>query len=452
MRRRAEPLVDRVAFEVRAGEIVGIAGVAGNGQSELVEALAGLRGRTAAGVRIAGRDVTAATSRRIAPPASPTSPRIAPRSARRSRRRGRQSRDGLSSRAAARARPPARPARPRAARARTDRALRHPDRERAAPVARSRAATCKRWWWRANSPTRRRLLIAEQPTRGVDIGAIEFIHEQLVAERDQGRAVLLVSAELTEILALSDRILVMYEGRILADVPRRRGDEETARPADGGAARAAGMSATPGAAATAPAVPLAILSAAVSARCSFSLPAPIRCRLCAIVVGALAPDNLANTLNWAMPLVGMTLVAAIPLRGGMINLGGDGQMVLGALVGAMIAAVAAAARPFSPAVAFIGAGLAAGLYAALAALGEMRFRIPMLISSLLLSYPAVGVASYLAAFPFAIRPPACRRPPSSRKAPACRRWSAPSMSGSSSSSPSRGCSSSSTAAPWSATS
>ena len=67
------------------------------------------------------------------------------------------------------------------------------------------------------------MLIAEQPTRGVDVGAIEFIHGQLVAERDKGRAVLLVSAELSEILALSDRILVMYEGRILADVPRSAG-------------------------------------------------------------------------------------------------------------------------------------------------------------------------------------------------------------------------------------
>ena len=55
-----------------------------------------------------------------------------------------------------------------------------------------------------------------------------------------------------------------------------------------------------------------------------------------IVTGALLPDNLPNTLNWAVPLVGMTLVAAIPLRGGMINLGGDGQMVIGGLVAALI--------------------------------------------------------------------------------------------------------------------
>ena len=71
---------------------------------------------------------------------------------------------------------------------------------------------------REPGPSGAPVLIAEQPTRGVDVGAIEFIHGQLVAERDKGRAVLLVSAELTEILALSDRVLVMYEGRVIAEV------------------------------------------------------------------------------------------------------------------------------------------------------------------------------------------------------------------------------------------
>jgi simple sugar transport system ATP-binding protein len=72
-----------------------------------------------------------------------------------------------------------------------------------------------------------KVLIAEQPTRGVDVGATEFIHGQLLAERDKGRAILLVSAELSEILALSDRVLVMYEGRILADVPRGEANEQS---------------------------------------------------------------------------------------------------------------------------------------------------------------------------------------------------------------------------------
>ncbi|HEX8037209.1 MAG TPA: ATP-binding cassette domain-containing protein, partial [Ktedonobacterales bacterium] len=70
------------------------------------------------------------------------------------------------------------------------------------------------------------VLLASQPTRGVDIGAIEFIHRQLVTQRDAGAAILLVSAELDEIRSLSDRIAVMYEGRIVSiespDVPEER--------------------------------------------------------------------------------------------------------------------------------------------------------------------------------------------------------------------------------------
>ena len=117
-----------------------------------------------------------------------------------------------------------------------------------------------------------------------------------------------------------------------------------------------------------------------------------------IVVGALSRNHLADTLNWAAPLVGMTLAAAIPLRGGLINLGGDGQMALGALTGALVPL--ALPGPLALPAALIAAATTGGAYAALAALGEIGFRIPMLVSSLLLSYPAVGFASYLARFPF----------------------------------------------------
>jgi ABC-type uncharacterized transport system ATPase subunit len=69
-----------------------------------------------------------------------------------------------------------------------------------------------------------RLMIASQPTRGVDVGSIEFIHSQIIHERDNGTAVLVVSSELDEVVGLADRIAVMYRGRILAtvspDMPR----------------------------------------------------------------------------------------------------------------------------------------------------------------------------------------------------------------------------------------
>ena len=69
------------------------------------------------------------------------------------------------------------------------------------------------------------VLLVGQPTRGVDIGAIEFIHRNLVAQRDRGAAILLVSVELDEIMSLSDRIVVMYEGRIVGRVDGARADE-----------------------------------------------------------------------------------------------------------------------------------------------------------------------------------------------------------------------------------
>jgi simple sugar transport system ATP-binding protein len=71
-----------------------------------------------------------------------------------------------------------------------------------------------------------RVLIAAQPTRGLDVGAIEFVHRRLVEERDEGRAVLLVSLELEEVLSLADRILVIYEGRIVGEFDPNVTEEE----------------------------------------------------------------------------------------------------------------------------------------------------------------------------------------------------------------------------------
>ena len=95
----------------------------------------------------------------------------------------------------------------------------------------------------------------------------------------------------------------------------------------------------------------------------------------------------------------MALAAAIPLRGGMVNLGGDGQLVIGGLIGALAPLFLPVPGGFDAVAGLALAGLGGGLYAALAAWGEVRHGVPMLISSLLLSYPAIGVASYLARFP-----------------------------------------------------
>jgi simple sugar transport system ATP-binding protein len=71
-----------------------------------------------------------------------------------------------------------------------------------------------------------KVLVAAQPTRGLDVGAIEFVHRRLIEQRDAGRGVLLVSLELEEIRSLSDRVLVMYDGRFVAELPPEASEEE----------------------------------------------------------------------------------------------------------------------------------------------------------------------------------------------------------------------------------
>ena len=83
------------------------------------------------------------------------------------------------------------------------------------------------------------MLIAAQPTRGLDVGAIEYLHRRLVEERDEGRAILLISLELDEILSLSDRILVLYEGQIAGEHEGEVSEEEIGLEMLGGRRKAA---------------------------------------------------------------------------------------------------------------------------------------------------------------------------------------------------------------------
>jgi simple sugar transport system ATP-binding protein len=84
-----------------------------------------------------------------------------------------------------------------------------------------------------------KLLVAHQPTRGLDVGAIEFVHRQLIEQRDAGKAVLLVSLESEEVRSLADRILVIYEGRIVAEFPPEATEEELGIAMTGGTVAAA---------------------------------------------------------------------------------------------------------------------------------------------------------------------------------------------------------------------
>jgi len=214
---RGHETVKGVDLEVRAGEIVGIAGVAGNGQDELVEAIIGLRTPTKGTVRLGDRDVTGWSPRRL----NESGVGYVPAD---------RHRFGLilsfplydNLVLTSYYRPPF-----------AKGFLRQDD-----AIVTAAEASIEKYDIRTPSASVTvgtlsggnqqkvvvarefdrdlRLLILDQPTRGLDVGSIEFIHRRIIAQRDAGAAVLLVSAELDEVLEMSDRIGVMFGGRIVA--------------------------------------------------------------------------------------------------------------------------------------------------------------------------------------------------------------------------------------------
>ena len=235
---RRDRAVDGVSLTVAPGEILGLAGVEGNGQTELVESIAGLRPATAGAVLLGGYDITRSTvaaraasglshipedrhQRGLVLDYSVAENLVLGRQHEFTARGGTLDRRRIADYAAERIATfdirPADPALPA-------RALSGGNQQKIV-IAREMGRPFL-------------VLLAAQPTRGVDVGAIEFIHAKLRAARDAGTAVLLVSAELTEILALADRIAVMYGGRIVALVPRADASEEVLGPYMTGARRA----------------------------------------------------------------------------------------------------------------------------------------------------------------------------------------------------------------------
>ena len=213
---RGVPRLHEISLELHAGEILGIAGVEGNGQAELVEVVTGLRAPESGRVEILGRDCTRATPADVSAAGLGHVPGdrlrdavVADLSVEDNLLLGRQreprfrrgpavAREAVHTYAVAsldgfdvRPRDPALPLR----------ALSGGNQQKAV-LARELSR-------------RPKVLVAAHPTRGVDIGAVEQIHRRLLEERDRGTAILLVSADLGEILALSDRVAVMYGGRIV---------------------------------------------------------------------------------------------------------------------------------------------------------------------------------------------------------------------------------------------
>ena len=224
---RASVVVDDLTLEVRAGEVLGIAGVQGNGQSELVEAITGLRAAQRGSVRLLGHDMTGATPRAVAEAGVSHVPEdrhrhglvlsysIADNLVLSSYYREPFAHGILVD--------------DDAIDANAEKLVKEYDVR--TPSAQVAAATLSGGNQQKVVIAREfsrpvKLLIAAQPTRGLDVGSIEFIHKGIIRQRDAGSAVLLVSAELDEILALSDRIAVMFHGKIIATVPASEATRE----------------------------------------------------------------------------------------------------------------------------------------------------------------------------------------------------------------------------------
>jgi simple sugar transport system ATP-binding protein len=219
--------VDQVSFEVKAGEILGIAGVQGNGQTQLVEALTGLREVESGKIQINGTETTNFSPREVTEVGSAHVPED-------------RQRDGLVlpfsvadnlvlntyyqppytkglslqqaeiDRAAAE--------RVKAFDVRTPSIF--------IPVSNLSGGNQQKVIVAREFSRPIKLLIASQPTRGLDVGSIEYIHDQILKKRNDGCAVLLVSPELDEIMSLSDRIAVMFEGKFIAILPAEEATRE----------------------------------------------------------------------------------------------------------------------------------------------------------------------------------------------------------------------------------
>jgi ABC-type uncharacterized transport system ATPase subunit len=207
-----------VSFEVRAGEIVGIAGVDGNGQSELIDAITGLQKVVSGRILVGGREISHASARDMLDAGVGHIPEDR-------QRRGLVLEFSIAENIALHdyAKPPDAQYGwlfPRRLIARAATLIREFDVRGGGPLTRAgglsggnqqKVVAAREI---ARDP---QVLIAAQPTRGLDVGAIEYLHRRLVTERDEGRAILLVSLELEEIFSLSDRILVIYEGEIAGE-------------------------------------------------------------------------------------------------------------------------------------------------------------------------------------------------------------------------------------------
>ena len=403
--------VREVSFAVREGEIVGIAGVAGNGQSELLEALAGLRPVSGGRILLGGRPLGegSVVRRREGLAHVPEDRRrmglVLPFEARESAILGYHDDPGYRSAG------------------RLDWVSISRDAEKKMKAFDVRPVDPRRITATLSGGNQQKLVLAReierdplvlvvgQPTRGVDIGAIEFIHRRLVALRDAGKAVLLVSSELDEIMGLSDRILVMFGGAVVGELPAERGDRAGPRSGDGWRRRA--KRDPPRVVST-----IATGPAAGLPRWAVLGLLPLLNLLAAFAVSGLVvlligedpwhvvrillwgafgfEEAIGYTLFYATNFIFTGLAVAVAFHCGLFNIGGEGQAYIGGL-GVALVCLHFDFLPFALIVpaAVVGAALFGGAWAFVPALLQAYRGSHVVITTIMFNFIAAALMVYL---------------------------------------------------------
>ncbi|WP_374945478.1 ATP-binding cassette domain-containing protein [Agreia sp.] len=461
---RGAVAVKNLSLSVRAGEIVGIAGVEGNGQSELAAAIAGMylppRGR----VRLAGHDVTTAS--------------VADRRARglayipedRNEEGAAPKLSIAENVAAGHLRPPLARAGWLSLAAMRDYAQKLIAKfdvrgaQPGTPIGSLSGGNMQKVIIAREFESDPSLLMVSQPTRGVDVGAMEFVHNSIVGLRDKGAGVLLFSADLNEVMSLSDRLLVMYRGEVIAEFTQENMTElavglamagvkptETAlQEAAAERARvateleASGTRLTDTSSDIARVDELHTTSIVVPKTRSFSMPArsigatlsefasktfsnalqPIFAVLAALAIGAViivvigqnpitayvelfgsawrTPYGIGSIIAMFVPLVIMAAGTIISFRAGFFNIGGEGQLYFGAFFGAYAGFTFHGLPPVVHVIlVLLFGGVAGAIWGLIPGFLTGFLKVDIIVITLLMSQVALLVTAFLVTGPFA---------------------------------------------------
>ncbi len=436
-------VLNKVSLDLRAGEITGIAGVEGNGQTELVQALAGLHTVVTGTVRLAGRDITADSpaQRRVAGLAHVPEDRlesgVSGVSSVQDNITGGFLRSNLFNRGVLRN---------AFTRNWTAELIRRYDVRGARPSTRVHelsGGNMQKVVLARELESRPAVLLAAQPTRGVDIGATQFVHNQLREQAERGAAILLVSADLGELLAVSDRLLVMYRGEVVAEfapeedkvariglamagsaesrdayIPPPELDTTDVRQdaaevrADKQTIELAGTAESAGAG-----VASARTGSGVGGRFLTGLSQPVIAVAAALIIGLVmisalgdnpflsyksflfgsfqSQNNFSAMVAQATPLLLVAVSVYVSFRAGVINIGAEGQMYIGAFLGACIAlGLKGTPGPLLILLSFLGGAIGGALWAFIPGLLDAYLGVDILVTTLMFNYIGMSVTSY----------------------------------------------------------